>query len=103
LNQTKRAMGRPAGAPKEKNPRGYGMSRQVKPQLFEEIMCGAYIKNVIVEEHFEAFTRNNTRSSVQGLELKQFSQAISNLGLRWNERDCEFLFNSIFEAFNPGN
>lgn len=83
--QTRAGSDRRPGAPKVA-PRGFVAPRRVDSQLFEEIMCCAYLKGVLVEDHFEQSARPLGRGlgAAKLLDLPSFEDALAALGLRWS-------------------
>lgn len=84
--QTRAGSDRRPGARKEA-PRGFVPPRRVDTQLFEEIMCCAFLKGVLVEDHFEQSARPLGRGlgAEKVLDLPSFEDALAALGLRWTQ------------------
>ena len=99
-NQTKSGVGRRAGERKVP-PQGYRMPAEAETRLFEEIMQAAYLLDVLVEDHFDAYARpQRSNPSVRTLGVADFQDAVQRLALRWSARDSERVFAWIDDAFN---
>jgi hypothetical protein len=63
-------------------------------------MVAAYLRDTLVEDFFQKYSKFDNRSNNSLVDSRAFSDAVRDLGLKWNNNDIDQVFGWISDAFN---